>query len=109
MRKRMTNSGVVTGATPWEAAVRVAGALAELGVSHVRIEHPDGSVQTPLPRVTDLPRMISDSTGSVLVADDVGVIVRIGSMMMSWSTSDSARADRWRDALLNPINPAATE
>ncbi len=97
-------SGVVPGATVEEAAVRLAGALAEL--SEVKIEvRSGGSSRVVDARKTDLPgvvRACAAAGGGTLVCLGLAVTVVIRRERLEWRAEDGETARRLTAALREP-------
>lgn len=95
----MSIVGPVPGADVREQAVRVAGALAELGVIRLILESEDGSPRELKARETDLPGVIAASPGCVLAAPEWGITVRIRTDDLEWEALDVRSAAVWEAAL----------
>ncbi len=95
----MSLDGRVPGADGADRARRLAGALAELGATRLRLESPDGSSRELTARTTDLPGVILGSPGSVLASVRLGVEIRIAADALLWHARDQPAAELLRAAL----------
>jgi hypothetical protein len=89
----------VPGATKFEQAVRVAGALAECGAREVVLtEH--GRDRRLATRETDLPGVLMGAeAGSVLEAPTCGIHIEIQEAGLRWSVADAQLARTFADAI----------
>ena len=86
---------IVPGATAQERAIRLAGALAELGITQLVLVRPDGTREQLHARRTDLPAILSSAQSGTLEAP--ALRITLGSL--SWESTDPALADRLRAAV----------
>lgn len=94
----MTPRARVPGATLRDQAIRVAGALAELGAVAVVVER--AGIRAELAaRSTDLPGVLVAGVGGVLRCDPLGIEIYITADGLEWSAQDQAAAQTWAQAL----------
>jgi len=103
----VTRAGVVAGADARQRAVRLAGALAELGVTGLVLKKSDGSAAELRARETDLPGVILASPGFVLSSAGLGVEVTISGDRLEWTARDAGAAAALQQALDNPAVESA--
>jgi hypothetical protein len=94
----MSERGAVPGAGLRERAVRVAGALAELGVTRLVLECA-GERRELRPRETDLVGVIARAGGGVLRSAAPAIEIRIGAAGLEWACGDPGVAAIWREAV----------
>ena len=93
-------TGDVPGRDARERAVRLAGALAEMGVTRLVVEA--GWVSREVrARETDLPEVVLRSLGAVIASPELGIEVEIGSERLVWRARDEAAAAMMGAALGN--------
>jgi hypothetical protein len=92
-------SGQVPGGGARERAVRLAGALAELGVTRLVFQRPGDQPRELAARTTNLPGLILEAADGVLSAPALGLEVRIRADRLVWLATDERRAAAMREAL----------
>lgn len=95
----------LTGETPGrdaaERAIRVAGALAELGATRLVLHTEVGGTLVLEARRTDLPgAILGAAPGSVLECTELGLEIQIGSGSLRWRARDPAAAEAFRRAMV---------
>jgi hypothetical protein len=96
-------SGSVPGDGRMDQAIRLAGALAELGEHRIVLHHPDGRQEPLAPRSTDLPGLfLAASSGVRIVCGDLGLTISIQDMAVRWEAQSPAAAATIRTALGAP-------
>jgi hypothetical protein len=94
----MSERGAVPGADLREQAVRVAGALAELGVTRLVLECA-GERRELRPRETDLAGVIARAGGGALRSAAPAIEIRTGTAGLEWACQDPGVAAIWREAV----------
>ena len=92
-------TGEVPGADARERSVRLAGALAELGVGRLVLERSGEAPRELFARDTDLPALLQSSLGCVLAAPEMRVEVEIRADRLVWRAGDHAAAMMLQAAL----------
>lgn len=83
--------GTIEGGTPFERAVRVAGALAEMGIPRLRVRSSSGIDQELAARETDLPgELLRLPVGGSLEAPGLRIVILRDSL--EWECVDAAAA-----------------
>ncbi len=72
----------VAGRTKYEQAVRLAGVLAEIGVTRVQANAPDGSDFELVARRTDLPGLIQSGRVAALRCEQIGLTAEISDVIL---------------------------
>jgi hypothetical protein len=88
---------IVPGATPRERAIRLAGALAELGITQLILTKPDGARAQLTARHTDLPGILSALHDGSLECP--GLCIRITRDSIQCEAIGSKLAEKLRAAL----------
>jgi hypothetical protein len=92
-------TGQVPGANARERAVRLAGALAEIGVLTLTFTGPDGTSRLLAARQTDLPGSLLDRGICSLCCTELGIDVEIGPDAITWRAADPDAGARFAAAL----------
>lgn len=85
-------TGFVPGPDAHARAVRLAGALAELGVLTLTLSQADGSIRTLAARQTDLPALLV-GTACTLRSTEFGIDIEIRPDSIMWRTADPQVAE----------------